>query len=519
MRAPAAASLALLLAATDASALVTEPNGDVVPKDSQNGEVQLYSLFSQLGEGIDWQADAASTPGAFSPLCGFAATFVLHEAGSSLGIAWYNAGNGAPGPADLHVVVPAGAAVGTVIASADIKKDPAYSGGLVGFALVGGQTHYSEVSLDPVCSGCNPPAPWITAVIYPSKNTPNAYYVAFEDGPMGADPGSFNNDGDFNDYVYFLTGITCSGGGLPCDTGVPGACGPGLTKCTPSGTTCQGLAQPAPKETCNGLDDDCDGETDEGDLCQPGFVCDKGTCVAACGAGEFTCPPSKVCDKGGHCVDPKCKDKTCDAGKVCVGGVCEGACDGIACPAPAVCRAGACVDPCAGVACDAGEVCEEGVCLPTCACSPCAAGKACDAASGRCVAPDCVGVPCDAGTVCKAGKCVDACVGATCPAGEVCAKGACVPGQGGAGGAGGSPIEIGDGGAGGGGSAHGEGGLGTEGHGVAGEDDAAGSGSAGGCGCEVGARGGGGAISVALAAAAIAWGRRRTRRRAPPTCD
>jgi hypothetical protein len=200
----------------------------------------------------------------------------------------------------------------------------------------------------------------VTAVIYASKLTPNAYYLAFEDGPVGANPNEFNNDGDYNDYVYFFTGLTCSGGGQQCDTGKLGVCAPGITQCTANGVTCQELVPSSP-ESCDGIDNDCNGTTDEGDLCSEGFVCDKGTCVKACGSGEFVCPPDKVCDAAGFCVDPACKDVACPAGEVCVGGECKAPCDGVVCPYPTECRVGVCVDPCAGVMCEQGQVCDKGV--------------------------------------------------------------------------------------------------------------------------------------------------------------
>jgi hypothetical protein len=112
--------------------------------------------------------------------------------------------------------------------------------------------------------------------------TANAFYLAFEDGPVGPNPVDFNNDGDYNDYVYFFSGLTCAGGGEPCDTGLPGVCGPGVTQCTSSGIMCQGLVPAEPSETCDGLDNDCNGTADEGDICPSGFVCEKGTCVQAC---------------------------------------------------------------------------------------------------------------------------------------------------------------------------------------------------------------------------------------------
>jgi len=258
--------LSAVLSTTPSWATVTQPNGSIMPVDSANGEVQLYTLFNNLGEGLDYQTDGTTTPSVFSPLCDFKATLVLNQAGSSFGVGWYNVDPNASTPptlADIQVIVPAGSPVGTVVTSADIKSNPAYQGGLIGFALVGGQTHYSEPKWNPMCTGCTPPGPWVTAVIYASKKTPNAFYMAFEDGQVGPNPGNFNNDGDYNDYVYFFTGLTCSGGGQPCDTGKPGVCAAGITQCGSQGVTCQQLSPAAASETCDGLDNDCNGTTDD----------------------------------------------------------------------------------------------------------------------------------------------------------------------------------------------------------------------------------------------------------------
>ncbi|APR78082.1 Hypothetical protein A7982_03429 [Minicystis rosea] len=481
-------SLSILLAATTASATVTEPNGLQVPIDTSgnNGESQLYTLFSNQGDAVDWQADAHTTPNAFSPLCGFTATFVLNQAGSHFGLAWYNETGTIPQTSDLHILVPANSAVGTTFNGTSIKNDPNYAGGLVGFALVGGETHYTNPAYNRICSGCNPAGPWITALIYASKKTPNAYYIAFEDG--GTTASGWSNDGDFNDDVFFLTGITCSGGGQPCDTGKDGICNAGLTQCTANGVTCQQLSQPK-TETCNGIDDDCNGAVDDGATCEAGFVCDKGTCVQSCAGGEFGCPPNKVCSKNGYCVDPACQDKTCNAGQVCVEGTCKAPCDDVVCPYPTVCRVGACVDPCAGVTCDAGQVCDGGVCVTNCDCQPCSTGKACDSASGVCTDPACVGVSCDPGKHCAGGTCVDNCEGTACPSGQECMAGQCVESQGatsssssGLFGTGGGGNNA--GGAGGaGGNASGSGGAGTGGN--ASGSGGGNNGNASSCGCVV----------------------------------
>ncbi len=417
--------MALAIAST-AAAQVSEPNGLVVPRDPGNGEEELSTLFASRGESINWISDAHTTPATFSPLCSFTATFVLNQAGSHLGLAWYNATGSRPPNSDLHTLISAGAPVGTMVSSMSIRSDPAYLGGEIGFALVGSQTHYSEKMWNPMCSSCSPPGPWIMAVMYKSTTTPDAYYVAFEDGTVGSGPGDFSNDGDYNDDVFFVTGITCSGGGMPCDTGMKGVCAQGLTQCTSGGTPACSPVVSSSAETCNGLDDDCNGMVDDGDLCPSGFVCDHGSCVHACDAGEFGCDVGLTCNADGFCVDAACVSVTCPAGSVCHAGTCRAPCDGVTCPYPTVCRVDQCVDPCAGVMCPMGEICDNGVCNSSCVCAGCTGGTMCNGASGLCVDPACMSLSCPAGTHCVGGSCTDDCAGATCPPGQVCSAGSCV---------------------------------------------------------------------------------------------
>jgi hypothetical protein len=424
-RAPfVAVASSLVLVASTAAAQVTEPNGLQVPIASA-GEEQLYTLFSDRGENINWITDAHTTPNQFSPLCGFTATYVLNQAASHFGLAWYNDTGTQPTAADLHQLVPANSAVGTMFTGTEIKNDPNYTGGVVGFALIGGETHYTNPAYDNICSGCNPPGPWITALIYASTVTPDAYYVCYEDGPTSAD--SWDNDGDFNDDVYFITGVTCSGGGQPCNTGKPGICAAGITTCSSTGVTCQEISPPAATETCNGVDDNCNGMVDEGAICPEEQICSMGMCVPDCTSGEFPCQGGLVCSAQGTCVEPSCLMVTCPQGQICYGGVCKGPCDGVVCPNPQVCRVGVCLDPCGGVTCNAGQVCDQGVCIEGCNCQPCGQGEACNTMSGQCVQPSCASVTCAAGTYCVSGNCVDDCAGATCPGGGACVAGNCQP--------------------------------------------------------------------------------------------
>jgi hypothetical protein len=91
---------------------------------------------------------------------------------------------------------------------------------------------------------------------------------------------------------------------------------------------------PGATETCNGIDDDCDGETDEGVLCDDGNECTSDSC-----GGDSFCsnPPllsgtpctqngGTVCDGSGSCVgcvtasdcpgsDTECQTRTCNSGE------------------------------------------------------------------------------------------------------------------------------------------------------------------------------------------------------------
>ncbi|MCB9626971.1 MAG: putative metal-binding motif-containing protein [Sandaracinaceae bacterium] len=517
-------SLSVLVAtASGVSAQITQPNGLVYPVNPNNGETQLFTLFSNRGETIDWVNDASEQPNAFSPLCDFTATLVLKQSGSTLNVGWYNVTGSAPSASEIYPIFagPLGnGSVGMTVTGQTIRESPNYQGGLIGFALIRASApnyYFTERQYNPECTGgpCDDGAPayvgrWIMSLSYQSTTTPNAFYVAFEDGNATAT--GWSNDGDYNDYVFFFTGITCSGAGETCDVpGAQGICAQGLTQCSGATLECIPVNVMA-AETCDGLDNDCDGTVDDGDLCASGTVCQNGRCVGRC--EEFGCSnPSLSCNAAtGECYEPACENVSCPSGQVCRGGSCVGPCTGIVCPGEQVCRVGACVDPCANVVCGAMKACQGGICVDTCSCSGCGAGLSCEAASGLCRDPDCVGVTCAAGTVCNPsnGQCVDACLGATCPAGEMCTMGNCVdipPVTGGDGGTG-----TGDGGTGGNLDGGGTGGL-----------DGGGSGADGGgrprppvssgCGCRVPAPGGQDVpAGMALVLLALGVLRRRSKR-------
>jgi hypothetical protein len=474
--------LALTLAAPSAFAL-QQPDGTVIPVPKANKTEDLQTIFDMQGDTIQVQPDAADVPETFDPKCNL--TFTLISRGSAAFqnvFGWYNVTGSAPPISDLHVLIPCNAQPVSSF-PLDIKNDPAYKGGKIGFFLITpenqasycastsniGYVYYSEKALNPDNMGANS---YIHLLVYDSKVKPSTFYFAWEDLFAGG-------DNEFADLVARVEGISCSGGGAPCDTGKKGICATGTKQCQNGTLVCVDQTTPKPSK-CNGLDNDCDGTVDTGP-CAMGEVCFQGSCVPNC--GKDNCPAGTTCDvPSGLCVDTSCVGMTCGAGTKCSQGKCLAPCDGVVCPHGTTCVVGACIDPCVGLTCDADQVCDGGACVTTCACAACPGGKTCSA-NGTCVEPSCAAMTCPAGSYCSAGACVDSCAGAMCPGGGACSKGVCGPpmGTGGAGGAGGS------GGSGAGGSAGSGGNAGTSGAG--GAAGKAGGGGASGTGGTAGAGG------------------------------
>jgi len=125
--------------------------------------------------------------------------------------------------------------------------------------------------------------------------------------------------------------------------------------CTEDGLTDCDASEPA-VETCNGVDDNCNGDVDEGDVVEGIGVCDDGNeCTAdqclgvdACEnipLSEGECKDGDACTVADHCEEGVCVGNPvlCDDGNPCT----DDACD----------EAGGCVFEANDLACDDGDPC------------------------------------------------------------------------------------------------------------------------------------------------------------------
>lgn len=540
-----AVALATLLATSSATAgPLMQPNGDTVPSGTA-----LQGYLSAEGETYNVTDVCGIEPESFNPLCNLTFTVIARGGGQLNSFGWYNIKSDGTAPTfdDLNEFITCNDGVGTT-KQLDIKSNPNYAGGQIGFFQATTQNAVGNCVAfnanghgiaDPSTLGYvyysqpqfNPDTGYIHLLIMPSDVYPSAFYFGWED--LNGNISSFDND--FEDLLMRVSGLVCDGGGEACTVvGQQGLCAYGVTQCSGGTVSCAQKNQPA-GEKCNNVDDDCDGQIDNGsDLCAGdpnGEICFQGRCVGGCANGEFVCPGGLTCDETANvCVDPLCVDKPCDSGTVCRAGVCVAPCDGVICPHGQECALGQCVDLCTGVPCDAGYACVGGVCKISCECSGCAMGETCvttGAAPGICVDDACANLatPCEVGTVCINGTCVDACQGAVCPEGQICQQGECVVGSsaggaagnggsaGGGFGAGGSGAVSGSSGAAGTAASSGSGGIGgTAGTAVLpGDDSGDGSASSSGCGCRVNERTSSTGVSAGLLALGLAIARRRSR--------
>ncbi|MCG3173624.1 MAG: hypothetical protein GMKNLPBB_01823 [Myxococcota bacterium] len=203
-----------------------------------------------------------------------------------------------------------------------------------------------------------------------------------------------------------------------CPTGQPGRCAEGKTECSAGLINCKPVNDPA-TEVCNGLDDNCDGKVDEG-------------VTNAC--GRCGAVPAETCNgKDDDCDGTVDEEAPCPSGQFCVEGACRNRCASGECPRGLSCETTKdggkfCFSPCRDVACPIGQTCNDGTgkCEDLCK-GACKEGvELC--VKGQCVENDCYATGCPEGQVCVLGACkADECAGKKCAVVEFCRDGRCVP--------------------------------------------------------------------------------------------
>ena len=209
-------------------------------------------------------------------------------------------------------------------------------------------------------------------------------------------------------------------------------------------------------ELCDGVDNDCDGQTDE-DLCDDGNPCTVDSCQAdgSCAHENNTdnCDDGSVCTQQDKCIDGSCQGFSalnCDDGKPCTEDICDpvvGCINGILSGPPCSTNPGGCHACEDGSPCTENDYCTQGTCVSggQVNCddgNPCTAPTQCNPALGGCPAPQadpfgacslpglnaCQQAKCINGSCIAEGKSGTLCVSGSsdCPQG-ICSAGTCLP--------------------------------------------------------------------------------------------
>ncbi|MBM4355529.1 MAG: hypothetical protein FJ109_17360, partial [Deltaproteobacteria bacterium] len=236
----------------------------------------------------------------------------------------------------------------------------------------------------------------------------------------------------------------------------------GKRVCSADGLSACDAPTPAP-ESCNGLDDDCDGDADEA-TCDDGNACTQDACLGADGCQNdplsgTECVDGDICTVGDHCQEGVCSGKpiVCDDDDPCTDDACSGLgdcvhtnnqadCDdGDPCTVADQCKNGSCAGTPINCSCQSDEECtalgDDNLCNGTLYCDTTALPYLCKILPESVI--DCPAPPAGPDAICLKASCDPATGGCSlvpvhegmacsdgnaCTLGDVCAAGICVPG-------------------------------------------------------------------------------------------
>ncbi len=334
------------LIATDASAYMSQADGTVVPQTNRLQQcLDRAATAEATPDAVDAVADAAVLPEAYRPVenpvgsGSYPVTFAaIGEGGgyrNSFGWHWTDedpsvvtnlhsvfdcrTGGTCNCPCNPDTSRPGGAWLTTI----DFATQPGFSPGrAIGFWLrtperidgSGGDPDNCGDRTDTqnriyfTSKALNDDGDYLHFLVYKSATRTDTYYFGFEDLFRGG-------DNDFEDMLVRGSGLvplcdpqpeTCNGLDDDCDGVIDDgvtepcstACGSGVRTCV-AGSFGACSAPTPTAETCNGIDDNCNGTVDEG-LTRP--------CSSACGSGMEVCVDGSWAD----CTAPTPTIETCN---------------------------------------------------------------------------------------------------------------------------------------------------------------------------------------------------------------
>ncbi|MFK8003673.1 MAG: MopE-related protein [Polyangiales bacterium] len=345
----ALAAAALALIPLSAHAYISQVDGTVLPAGANMQACLNRAVTGEGNSGVNAQSDAAVLPEAFRPsnrvvagdgTVSYPVTFrMIGEGAGFVNVfGYYYVDEDITDPANLHMVFdcrpvaaicqcpcdplsirntdgsalswertinfPSDRAIGFFIRTPE-QLDGTRVNNHCGGPSAANQDHRTYFT----SQALNDDGDFVHFLVYESVEFTDSYYFGFEDLFRGG-------DNDFEDVLTRVDGLvptcvpnleTCNGLDDDCDLNVDegitractSVCGAGVETCTGPGTF-SGCTAPSPEpDICDGIDNDCDSTVDEGN--------DR-ACSNDCGSG------TEICRSGSYveCTAPSASIETCD---------------------------------------------------------------------------------------------------------------------------------------------------------------------------------------------------------------